>query len=218
MCMKESTLKRQGTTGGEEGDFKRPRPVPLVRKKQYSNRLADCVKIFCCECDQVVTLSGVRKHLAGVHKMVMTEYRQLYGNPEKQIIRMVYHSCKVCRKDVVLDYLQLGKHLKKAHKIKGAAVTEYNNKYLEMLRVKNPSKKSTSPPSKKASKNPVEPMTPSPTPQITPTTVSKEETSPPTPTSTSPRLAPLPTCTRCSKVFKSNMQLKMHTRREHGGA
>ena len=211
MCIKESTLKRKAEAGGE---FKLPRPVLLTRKKQYSSKLADCVKIFCCECNQVVALSGIRKHLSGIHKMTITEYRGLYGNPEKQIIRMVFHSCGVCQKDVVLDYLQLVKHLRKEHSIKGKAFTEYNNKFLKMIRVRNQSKRSTSPPTKKSMKKVEESLT---TPS-TPTTTTKEEPGPFTTTSTSPRVAPVPTCPLCSRHFKSNMQLKMHTRREHGGA
>ena len=99
MCMKESTLKRQGEAGGEEAEFKRPRPVPLVRKKQYSNMLADCVKTFCCECDQAIKLSGLRKHINHNHKYLsIMQYKELYGDPKRQIIQMVYHTCTLCKK------------------------------------------------------------------------------------------------------------------------
>ena len=218
MCSQESTQKRKGKEGGEEGEFKRPRPVLLTRKKQYSDKLADCVKTFCCECDQVVALSGIRKHLSGVHKMTLTEYRGLYGNPEKQIIRMVFHSCGVCKKDVVLDYLQLVKHLRKEHSIKGKAFTEYNNKFLKMIRIRNQGKRSISPRSKKAMQKVEDSVILASTTPPTSTPITKEDPSPITISSTSPRVAPVPTCSLCSKLFKSNMQLKMHTRREHVGA
>ena len=82
--------------------FKKPKTItsPTTKKapsRLYSNSLADCVKTFCCECDQQVKLSVLRKHLARHHKhLSMPQYTELYGQPKKQIIEMVYHNCALC--------------------------------------------------------------------------------------------------------------------------
>ena len=88
----------------------------VVKTKLYSNSLANCVKTFCCGCDQAINLSLLRKHVRSHHEQSLPEYRKLYGSPEKQIIQLVYHTCNICHKDVVLDYDTLNKHMRSQHK------------------------------------------------------------------------------------------------------
>ena len=88
----------------------------VVKTKLYSNSLANCVKTFCCGCDQAVNLSLLRKHVRSQHEQSMPEYRKLYGSPEKQIIQLIFHTCNLCHKDVVLDYDTLNKHMRSQHK------------------------------------------------------------------------------------------------------
>ena len=95
--------------------------------KVFSNDPTKSCKTFCCECDQVVTLSGLRKHVKSKHQMTHTEYKAMYGNPRKQIIQLVYHLCWFCQATVLLDTDDLSKHLKKAHQ---TAFKEYLVKYM----------------------------------------------------------------------------------------
>ena len=88
----------------------------VLKTKLYSNSLANCVKTFCCGCDQAINLSLLRKHVRSHHEQSLLEYRKLYGSPEKQIIQLVYHTCTICNKDVVLDYDTLNKHMRSQHK------------------------------------------------------------------------------------------------------
>ena len=88
----------------------------VLKTKLYSNSLANCVKTFCCGCDQAINLSLLRKHVRSHHEQSLLEYRKLYGSPEKQIIQLVYHTCTICSKDVVLDYDTLNKHMRSQHK------------------------------------------------------------------------------------------------------
>ena len=108
----------------------------LAMKRVYSNRMEDSVKTFCWDCDQAISLSGLTKHLRGVHKKSAAEYREMYGDPKKQLLRLVHHKCGVCNEDILLDYLVLVKHLRKAHNIRGAATSEYNSKYMDMIQPK----------------------------------------------------------------------------------
>ena len=104
---------------------------PTAKKapsRLYSNSLADCVKTFCCECDQQVKLSVLRKHLGRHHKhLSMLTYIELYGPPKKQIIKMVYHNCALCKKDIVNDYAALMKHLKGQHK---TSMAKYGSEHM----------------------------------------------------------------------------------------
>ena len=203
----------------------------------YSNKMEEAVKTFCWLCDQVISLSGLTKHLRGVHKESAVEYREKFGEPKKQLLKLVFHKCGICSKDILLDYLVLVKHLRKAHRIKGAATSEYNSKYMDMIQPKTrklkpketPTKSQTGsfstppstpfaapkPPSSLHSSSPASSISSSPGTSFKSTSSSILPSSPtPSPT-TSPRLAPVPQCSTCLRQFKSNMHLKMHLRKEH---
>ena len=210
----------------------------------YSNKMEEAVKTFCWLCDQVISLSGLTKHLRGVHKKSTVEYREKFGEPKKQLLKLVFHKCGICSKDILLDYLVLVKHLRKAHRIKGAATSEYNSKYMDMIQPKTrklktketPTKSQTEsfstppstpfaapkPPSSLHSSSPASSISSSPGTSLRSTTSTLKNStssilpSSPTPSpATSPRLAPVPQCSTCSRQFKSNMHLKMHLRKEH---
>ena len=210
----------------------------------YSNKMEEAVKTFCWLCDQVVSLSGLTKHLRGVHKKSAVEYREKFGEPKKQLLKLVFHKCGICSKDILLDYLVLVKHLRKAHRIKGAATSEYNSKYMDMIQPKTkklktketPTKEKTAsfstppstpfaapkPPSSLHSSSPASSISSSPGTSLRNSSSSMKNSSSstlpsspsPSPIS-SPRLAPVPQCSICLKQFKSNMHLKMHIRKEH---
>ena len=117
-------------------DYKRKSSDDLQNKENtkrsklsflHSNNMADSVKIFCCECDKAVPLSGLKEHLMTHGKMTVKEYEQLYGNPRMQIIQPVFHSCCLCAKDLILDYQIIKKHLKSMHQ---EEFTTYSKKYL----------------------------------------------------------------------------------------
>ena len=114
----------------------------------YSNKMEEAVKTFCWLCDQVISLSGLTKHLRGVHKESAVEYREKFGEPKKQLLKLVFHKCGICSKDILLDYLVLVKHLRKAHRIKGAATSEYNSKYMDMIQPKTRKLKTKETPTK----------------------------------------------------------------------
>ena len=210
MCAKKETKSTSATT----------KKAKALASRVYSNKMEDSVKTFCWECDQAISLSGLTKHLRGVHKKSVLEYKEMYGEPKKQLLRLVHHKCGVCNEDVLLDYLVLVKHLRKAHNIKGAATSEYNSKFMDMIQPKKlkaketPIKEQTSTFSTPPSTPFAIPKPPSSLPPSSPSSSLTSSSPTPSPTS-SPRLAPVPQCSTCARQFKSNMHLKMHLRKEH---
>ena len=101
----------------------------------YSNSMVDAVKTFCCECDKVVTLTGLDEHILTHNKMTVKKYKQLYGNPRTQIIQLVYHRCELCAEDVLMDFSIMEKHVRSFHQMKFA---EYCSKYLSAPQENNP--------------------------------------------------------------------------------
>ena len=91
-----------------------------------SNPLNSC-KIFCGICDKVINLSGLSKHVKNVHKTTGKEYKALFGDPRKQIIKLVFHKCVICQKVLLLNTDDISKHLRKAHQL---AYKEYMSKHM----------------------------------------------------------------------------------------
>ena len=214
MCAKETK-----TTSAPTSTTKKAKV--LATNRMYSNKMEDSVKTFCWECDQAISLSGLTKHLRGVHKKSVLEYREMYGEPKKQLLRLVHHKCGVCNEDILLDYLVLVKHLRKAHNIRGVATSEYNSKYMDMIQPKKFKAKKTPMKEQPVASFSTPPSTPfavpkppSSLPSSSPSSSLTSSSPTPSPTS-SPRVAPVPQCTPCARQFKSNMHLKMHLRKEH---
>ena len=209
--------------------FKKPKTAasPTAKKaptRVYSNSLADCVKTFCCECDGQVKLSVLRKHLARHHKhLSMPRYTELYGQPKKQIIKMVYHNCALCKKDIVHDYNALLNHLKasKPHGVKtnmAKYVREYMDKETRPNALVKPMTSAQEPPKLISLKDA--------TSIETATTLSAPIAPESAFSNLSPSSSPIagtssgvpaisPSCSPCSRVFRSNMEFKMHKRRVH---
>jgi hypothetical protein len=116
--------------------FKKPSSANRPPTRVYSNNLSDSVKTFCCECDQVVNLSGLRKHLQRVHQQSIAQYRELYGDPATQIIQLVHHTCTICSQDLVLDYDVLLRHLRTVHR---TSLAQYGDRHMTKEVGKRPS-------------------------------------------------------------------------------
>jgi hypothetical protein len=89
---KQVTISRKWELGEASTSpvMKKPKVLPTPTTRVYSYSLSGSDKMFCCECDQVVILSGLRKHLQRVHQQGIAQYRELYGDPATQIIQLVH--------------------------------------------------------------------------------------------------------------------------------
>ena len=122
-CGPDLTVTRDMEMTNQKRSIAQSMKIP----KLFSNDPTKSCKTFCCSCDQVITLSGLRKHVKSRHQMTLTKYKELYGNHRKQIIQLVYHKCAFCQQSVLLDTDDLSKHLKKSHQV---SYKEYVVRYM----------------------------------------------------------------------------------------
>ena len=117
MCGQEIILSRDFQTNKTKKPTKTASSTMKTAKgaKIFSADPSMTCKTFCCVCDKVIPLSTMKNHTKTWHKMSLTEYKELYGSPKRQIIQVVYHSCVICKTTVLFDPKELYKHLKKHH-------------------------------------------------------------------------------------------------------
>ena len=155
----------------------------IKNSKVFSNNVRKSCKTFCCVCNKVVTLSGMRKHVKTWHQMTFTAYKELYGNPRMQIIQIVYHKCAFCQSSILFNTDDMSKHMKKKHQ---TSYKEYIYRYM------------------------TKPKSNSPTARL-PTPVQKKEAVP-IEEKIVPLLVVI-RCNQCPRTFKQNIQLKKHKRK-----
>ena len=177
-------------------------------------------RAFCNICDRPYVLSGLRKHVNRSHSLTFGEYKRSYGDPKRQIINIVYHSCGLCKKRVILDTNELSKHLKvhnlgytqyvKEHMVKGSGLVR--------SRPISSSPVTPSPPAPETCL----PPTPPPSPPLTMANIKKEpqETLSYFPVKEEPVEVISPSlviiqCQQCFRVFKQNKQLLVHMKKSH---
>ena len=114
----------------------------MKNSKVFSNDVRKSCKTFCCECDKVVTLSGMRKHVKTWHQMTFTAYKELYGRPRMQIIQLVHHKCAFCKSSILFDTDDMSKHMKKKHQ---TSYREYIARYMTKPQSKSPANQLSSP-------------------------------------------------------------------------
>ena len=176
--------------------------------KRFSDDPNKSVKVFCNLCDKVVFMSGLRKHLSSNHSTTkFAEYKRLYGSPWTQIIQLVHHKCKLCRKVVLLDSDEMYKHMKQVHY---QPYMPYMTKYMKKGSGFVSQAAALLPVSRKAVDKHIETdklaVVRSKLPKqvsITRETVEVEE-----------KFVQIK-CDQCPKTFKQNIQLKIHKKRNH---
>jgi len=99
--------------------------IPAEEDCKLSDDLADCVRTLCQICQVPVTLTSMRSHTQGKHKLQITKYKELYG--PFQILEHVFHKCHLCGKILLLDNDAMGGHIKGVHKMKER---EYNERFM----------------------------------------------------------------------------------------
>ena len=167
--------------------------------------MKDAVQTFCGDCDKTMYLSELEAHIGSQHELSLSKYKRFYRRPSTQLIRLTYHKCNLCWKDIVLDKIRIVQHLKRCHG--GKPFAEYKHQFLAETSTKGKGQELVSNASLLSTSNPAASLAPS-------KLASKEEPSI-RPQEIVSRRAPWPECSSCGRNFKSNMHLKMHIRREH---
>ena len=101
--------------------------VPNVRV--YSNDMSDACKHKCHICGKLITLTTMRAHTKNNHGLAIKEYMEQFGNYREQMAREVYHQCKLCGEDILLDGDELHKHCNK-HRIR---MKEYTAQFISLV-------------------------------------------------------------------------------------
>ena len=109
------------------------------------------VRVFCAVCDHDVALSGLKSHLRS-HQVTLSQYTKVYGDPRKEIVTKVHHSCAICSQVMLLNSFDISKHVRK-HQL---SFTAYAKKFMKrgegLLPSSSSSKKTPEP--KEASEKP----------------------------------------------------------------
>merc|ERR1712025_804740 len=98
----------------------------------YSNDMTHCCKHQCRVCNKIYTLTAMRGH-ARSHSITIKEYNDKYGSPRDNIITEVWHKCKLCDKDFLLDSDEVHRHAN-WHQM---TLKEFNSRFIILV---NPQK------------------------------------------------------------------------------
>ena len=80
--------------------------------------MKDAFKVQCKICDKEVVMSSMRKHTRRVHCLLLTEYKEIYGDHKATLVKKAYHKCGLCEQVFSLDTLEIALHLRrKKHNI-----------------------------------------------------------------------------------------------------
>ena len=125
MCGLGETLTRVMDNGKVPTNSLKSKPVKA--RKVFSSDPSQTCQTFCCVCDKVVPLSSMKNHARTWHKMTITDYKEMFGHPKRQILHPVYHSCALCKTTVLFDPDEMYRHLRKQHNI---SYKDYSAKFL----------------------------------------------------------------------------------------
>ena len=97
-------------------------------KAEYSSHMKDSVQSQCQICSQPQNFKKMRLHTKFIHGVNINDYKKKYGPIIDHIVKIIYHKCRICSKDVLLDSDTLGNHVR-THGITHKA---YSEKYITL--------------------------------------------------------------------------------------
>ena len=133
--MKEAMMEQESTEIMEEDPPSEPyEPLEQeqgVKVTMSNNNLVMSndplmgVRVFCAICDHDVLLSGLQSHLRS-HEVSLGQYTRVFGDPRKEIVAPVHHSCAICSQTLLLNTWDISRHLRR-HNI---SFTKYARKHM----------------------------------------------------------------------------------------
>ena len=97
-------------------------------KAEYSSHMKDSVQSQCQLCSKPQDFKKMRLHTKLIHGVNIKDYKKKYGPIIDNIVKIIYHTCRICSKDVLLDSDTLGNHVR-THGITHKA---YSQKYITL--------------------------------------------------------------------------------------
>ena len=98
------------------------------KDRRFSNDMVDAIKTHCKVCQLPVTLNYLRTHTKNNHKLSISKYKEMFGNPrdKNQFLQVIYHKCGICSEEILLDADDIHRHVQQ-HKI---PLSTYNAKFI----------------------------------------------------------------------------------------
>ena len=123
----------------------------------YSDDLSDCCKHRCEICQKEYGTTAMRCHTKLTHGLSISLYQAKYGNIKNNMTSVVWHKCKLCPEEILLDSDEIHRHATSRHQI---SLKEYSSRYTKSAQKGGWTRKRKSPP-------PPAPLTPPPSePQL----------------------------------------------------
>ena len=94
----------------------------------------DACKHQCALCGKHFGLTAMRTHCRVVHQMSVKEYQNKHGNIKENMSRVMWHKCRLCQEDFLLDSDEVHRHANGKHKM---SLKEYNSRFLVLNVNKN---------------------------------------------------------------------------------
>ena len=94
--------------------------------RMYSDDLIDSCKHRCQICQKDIGLTAMRCHTKLVHKLNISLYQAKHGNIKENMSHVVWHKCKLCPEEFLLDSDEINRHATAKH---GISLKEYNSRY-----------------------------------------------------------------------------------------
>ena len=92
----------------------------------YSDDLSDCCKHRCQICQKEYGVTAMRFHAKNKHGTSIREYQEEYGNIKENMTKVVWHKCKLCPEEFLLDTDDIHRHATIKHQI---SLKEYNFRF-----------------------------------------------------------------------------------------
>merc|ERR1712142_378504 len=98
--------------------------------KFYSDDYADSCRVECSVCDAHIYADRLRFHTVSQHNLPISEYKEKFGN-QPVFVRVSYHLCKLCGREILLDKDSVASHVRSAHKVSSK---HYNTEHMILRR------------------------------------------------------------------------------------
>jgi len=94
--------------------------------KTYSDSYGDSCIVVCSICGEHMPIVSMRWHTSSLHHLSITKYKEQCGG-QLTFVRIAFHLCKLCGKEIQLDKDSIASHVRGAHRI---PASQYNQQFM----------------------------------------------------------------------------------------
>ena len=104
----------------------KPKVPKLLNSKTYSDSYGDSCIVVCSICGEHMPIVSMRLHTSSLHHLSITKYKEQCGG-QLTFVRIAFHLCKLCGKEIQLDKDSIASHVRGAHKL---SARQYNQQFM----------------------------------------------------------------------------------------